>query len=381
MAKLLELKKLAADLENPTQEATPDAKKQGEAQREGGGAKPTQDVGVTPKSEDFARWYLDVIRECELADYGPARGTMVIRPYGYALWEGIQSWMDKRFKETGVENAYFPQLIPYSFITKEASHVEGFAPSSQSSRKAVARAGGAARRAPHVGDDREPHVLAVDPVLQGPAAPDEPVGERAPLGDAHEALSSHARVSVAGGAHCARDGRRGGGGCLSRWSTCTPKFAEDIAAMPVIVGRKSAVESFAGANRTYTIEAMMGDRRALQAGTSHNLGQNFAKAFDTQFLDETGAEAVRAPELVGRVHAPDRRDHHDPRRRRGLAAAPAARTRAGGGGAHRAEEQGQGERRRRRRRHRRRAQRRRACASSWTTTRATRRAGSSTTGR
>ena len=85
-------------------------------------------MGVTPKSEDYSRWYLDVIRECELADYGPARGTMVIRPYGYALWEGIQRWMDAKFKSTGVENAYFPQS-PYSFISKEANHVEGRAPS------------------------------------------------------------------------------------------------------------------------------------------------------------------------------------------------------------------------------------------------------------
>ena len=87
-----------------------------------------KDVGVTPKSQDFSRWYLDVIRECELADYGPARGTMVIRPYGYAIWEAIQRWMDADFKKSGVQNAYFPQLIPYSFIAKEASHVEGFSP-------------------------------------------------------------------------------------------------------------------------------------------------------------------------------------------------------------------------------------------------------------
>lgn len=83
---------------------------------------------ITPRSEDFGRWYLDVVRDAELADYGPVRGTMVIRPYGYALWEGVQSWLDARFKETGHQNAYFPQLIPYSFLQKEADHVEGFAP-------------------------------------------------------------------------------------------------------------------------------------------------------------------------------------------------------------------------------------------------------------
>jgi prolyl-tRNA synthetase len=94
----------------------------------GGGGNEKSAGGITKRSEDFGKWYLDCIRECQLADYGPARGTMVIRPYGYAIWEGIQRYMDARFKETGVQNAYFPQLIPYSFITKEASHVEGFAP-------------------------------------------------------------------------------------------------------------------------------------------------------------------------------------------------------------------------------------------------------------
>ena len=150
VALLVALKAAVAALENggaaqgAAQGAKPDDAK---------GDKKGADVGVTPKSEDFGRWYLDVIRECELADYGkyfplntflrliahtrltflftisgPARGTMVIRPYGYALWEAIQRWMDLRFKESGVENAYFPQLIPYSFIAKEQSHVEGFAP-------------------------------------------------------------------------------------------------------------------------------------------------------------------------------------------------------------------------------------------------------------
>ena len=124
--KLLELKAIVEQLENPAAAAAAeDAGAKAKDASSAGNPSAGKDVGVTPKSQDFSRWYLDVIRECELADYGPARGTMVIRPYGYAIWEGIQRWMDADFKKSGVQNAYFPQLIPYSFITKEASHVEG----------------------------------------------------------------------------------------------------------------------------------------------------------------------------------------------------------------------------------------------------------------
>ena len=124
--KLLELKAIVEQLENPeAAAAAEDAGAKAKDAKGAAGKDAGKEVGVTPKSEDFSRWYLDVIRECELADYGPARGTMVIRPYGYAIWEAIQRWMDADFKKSGVQNAYFPQLIPYSFITKEASHVEG----------------------------------------------------------------------------------------------------------------------------------------------------------------------------------------------------------------------------------------------------------------
>ena len=124
--KLLELKAIVEQLENPEAAAVAeDAGAKAKDAKGAAGKDAGKEVGVTPKSEDFSRWYLDVIRECELADYGPARGTMVIRPYGYAIWEAIQRWMDADFKKSGVQNAYFPQLIPYSFITKEASHVEG----------------------------------------------------------------------------------------------------------------------------------------------------------------------------------------------------------------------------------------------------------------
>ena len=280
VAKLLELKKVAADLENPpAPESAPDDAK----------APPkTLEVGVTPKSEDYSRWYLDVIRECELADYGPARGTMVIRPYGYALWEGIQRWMDAKFKSTGVENAYFPQLIPYSFITKEANHVEGFAPELA----VVTQGGGKELEEPLVvrptSETIVNHMFSQWiqsyrdlPLLMNQWANVHRWEMRTrPFIRTLEFLWQEGHTAHATGEEA--EAR------AVQMIEAYREFAEDVAAMPVVVGRKSRVESFAGANVTYTIEAMMGDKKALQAGTSHNLGQNFAKAFDTTFLDETG---------------------------------------------------------------------------------------------
>lgn len=124
-----EPKQQAKEPKQPKQQQQQKQQKQQQQQRKGEGKKGGAEAAkITPRSEDFGRWYLDVVRDAELADYGPVRGTMVIRPYGYALWEGVQSWLDARFKETGHQNAYFPQLIPYSFLQKEAEHVEGFAP-------------------------------------------------------------------------------------------------------------------------------------------------------------------------------------------------------------------------------------------------------------
>lgn len=248
------------------------------------------DVGVTPKSEDFNRWYLDVIRECELADYGPARGTMVIRPYGYAIWEAIQRWLDVRFKETGHENAYFPQLIPYSFITKEASHVEGFAPELA----LVTMGGGKVLEEPLVvrptSETIVNHMFSQWiqsyrdlPLLMNQWANVHRWEMRTrPFIRTLEFLWQEGHTAHATAAEAEAE--------AVQMINVYREFAEDMAAMPVVVGRKSRVESFAGANCTYTIEAMMGDKKALQAGTSHNLGQNFAKAFETTFLDETGVK-------------------------------------------------------------------------------------------
>ncbi|CAN6712647.1 unnamed protein product [Malus baccata var. baccata] len=246
------------------------------------------DRAVTPRSQDFNAWYLDVIEQAELADYGPVRGTMVIRPYGYAIWEAIQDYLNVKFKETGHSNMYFPQFIPYSFIEKEASHVEGFSP-----ELAVVTIGG--------GKELEEE-LVVRPTSETivnhmftqwiHSYRDLPlmVNQWAnvtrwemrtkPFVRTLEFLWQEGHTAHATSEEAEKE--------AIQMIDMYTKFAYEETAIPVIAGRKSKIETFAGAVRTYTIEAMMGDRKALQAGTSHNLGQNFSRAFGTQFTDESG---------------------------------------------------------------------------------------------
>lgn len=250
----------------------------------GGGKQ--DDNKICPQSEDFGRWYLDIIREAKLADYGPVRGTMVIRPYGYALWENIQSWLDTRFKETGHENAYFPMFIPYSFIAKEADHVEGFAPELA----LVTQGGGKELEEPLVvrptSETVVNHMFSqwIQSYRDLPLLINQWANvtrwemRTRPFVRTSEFLWQEGHTAHATAEEAEEE--------TVKMIKVYAEFAEDVAAMPVVVGRKSAVESFAGAVCTYTIEAMMGDKRALQAGTSHNLGQNFAKAFNTQFANE-----------------------------------------------------------------------------------------------
>ncbi|KAL3138343.1 Proline--tRNA ligase, chloroplastic/mitochondrial [Trebouxia sp. C0010 RCD-2024] len=254
-----------------------------------GGKDKKSELAVTPKSEDFARWYIDVVREAQLASNGPVSGTMVIRPYGYALWEFLQQYLDRRFKETGHENAYFPTLIPLSFIQKEASHVEGFAPELA----LVTKGGGKDLDEPLVvrptSETMVNHMFAQ--WIQGHRDLPLKVNQWAnvhrwemrtkPFIRTLEFLWQEGHTAHATAEEAEQEARDMIG--------IYAEFARSVAAMPVLVGRKSRMESFAGADCTYTIEAMMGDRRALQAGTTHYLGTNFAKAFGTQFLDETGA--------------------------------------------------------------------------------------------
>eukprot|EP00898_Chlorokybus_atmophyticus_P008499 jgi/Chlat1/8650/Chrsp87S08036 len=243
---------------------------------------------LTSRSADFGRWYLDVIREAELADYGPVRGTMVIRPYAYAMWEKIQSWLDARFKETGHSNAYFPQFIPYSFIAKEAAHVEGFSPELA----LVTKGGGKDLEEPLVvrptSEAIVNHMLSqwiqshrdLPMLLNQWANVTRWELRTRPFIRTLEFLWQEGHTAHATAAEAEEE--------ALKMVNIYKQFAYEVAALPVVVGQKSRRESFAGADCTYTIEGMMGDRRALQAGTSHNLGQNFAKAFGTQFLDEAG---------------------------------------------------------------------------------------------
>ena len=238
---------------------------------------------ITPQSQDFSAWYLDVVRRAELADYSPVKGCMVIRPYGYAIWELIQQELDRRFKETGHVNAYFPIFIPESLLMREADHVEGFAP-----QVAWVTKGGAEEL-------EEP--LAIRPTSETVIGTmyakwiqswrDLPVliNQWANVVRWEKVTRPFLRTTefLWQEGHTAHETEQEAEEETLRILALYTEFAESVLAMPVVAGRKSESEKFAGAARTYSIEALVGDGRALQAGTSHNLGQNFAKAFGIQF--------------------------------------------------------------------------------------------------
>lgn len=240
---------------------------------------------LTPRSEDYSRWYTQVVQMAEMADYSPVRGCMVIRPYGYALWENIQSALDRRFKETGHQNAYFPLFIPYSFIEKEAEHVEGFAP-----QLAVVTHGG--------GEELE-EPLVVRPTSEAIIGHMFAQWIRSyrdlPLlinqwcnvvrWEMRTRLFLRTTEFLWQEGHTAHATYEDAEEETLRILEIYRTFAEKEAAIPVWAGRKSESEKFAGAMHTYTIEAMMGNKWALQAATSHNLGQNFARAFEIRYLD------------------------------------------------------------------------------------------------
>jgi prolyl-tRNA synthetase len=240
---------------------------------------------LTKKSQNMSRWYTDVVRMAKMADYAPVRGCMVVMPYGYALWENIQKILDARFKATGHVNAYFPLLIPESFLQKEAEHVEGFAP-----EVAWVTNGG--------GEDLEER-LAIRPTSEAiichmyskwiRSYRDLPVliNQWANILRWEKVTRLFLRTTEflwqeGHTAHAtAEEAEQEALGMLEIYR----EFMESELAMPVIVGRKSESEKFAGATATYALEALMSDGKALQAGTTHDLGQNFAKAFEIKFSD------------------------------------------------------------------------------------------------
>eukprot|EP00891_Asterochloris_glomerata_P008937 jgi/Astpho2/8937/fgenesh1_pm.00133_%23_7_t len=247
---------------------------------------------ITARSEDFNRWYLDVIREAQLADNGPVRGTFVVRPYAYAMWEGLQQYLNARFKERGVQNAYFPQLIPLSFLEKEADHVEGFAPELA----IVTKGGGHELEEPlavrPTSETIINHMISqwINSYRDLPMKLNQWVNvhrwelRTRPFLRTTEFLWQEAHTAHATAEEAAAE--------TQALIEVYRDFAVHEAAIPVIAGRKSRMESFAGADETLTIEGMMGDRKALQAGTTHNLGTNFAKAFGTRFLDASGQQQL-----------------------------------------------------------------------------------------
>ena len=243
---------------------------------------------LTDQSDDFGRWYTEVVRKAQLADYAPVRGCMAIRPYGYALWEHMQRLLDARIKATGHQNAYFPLLIPESLLQLEADHVEGFAPECA--------------WVTHGGSEKLEERLAIRPTSEAiigrmysrwiESYRDLPVlinqwcnvmrWEKVTrlFLRTTEFLWQEGHTAHATAEECQEE--------VLRMLEVYRDFVETELAIPVFAGPKSAAEKFAGAEMTYSIEALMRDGKALQAGTSHNLGQHFAKVFDITYQDEQG---------------------------------------------------------------------------------------------
>ncbi|NRD66871.1 proline--tRNA ligase [Corallococcus exiguus] len=243
---------------------------------------------LTPREKGFSEWYVDLVQKAKLADYSDVKGCMVIRPNGYALWENIQRVMDKMFKDTGVKNAYFPLLIPESYLKKEAEHVEGFNPQLA----VVTHAGGQKLEEPLVIRPTSETIINRSFSKWIQSYRDLPllVNQWANVmrWEMRTRLFLRTTEFLWQEGHTCHETEADAEERTLQMLEVYRTFAEDYMAMPVLPGRKSESEKFAGALRTYSIEAMMQDKKALQAGTSHNLGQNFAKAFDTTFQGRDG---------------------------------------------------------------------------------------------
>jgi prolyl-tRNA synthetase len=243
---------------------------------------------IVDQEDDFSKWYNQVVRKAELADYAPVRGCMIIRPYGYAIWEHIQRLLDARFKETGVVNAYFPLLIPRSFLEREAEHVEGFAPQVAW----VTRGGGEELEEPLAIRPTSETIIGYSYAKWIQSYRDLPLlinqWNNVMRWEKRTILFLRTAEFLWQEGHTAHrnveEAEERTRLMLEVYRACS----EEDLAIPVIAGRKSENEKFAGALRTYSLEAMMGDGKALQSATSHNLGTNFAQSFDIQYLDADG---------------------------------------------------------------------------------------------
>jgi prolyl-tRNA synthetase len=243
---------------------------------------------LAAREKGFSEWYVDLVQKAKLADYSDVKGCMVIRPNGYAIWENIQRVLDGMFKETGHQNAYFPLLIPESYLKKEAEHVEGFAPQLA----VVTHAGGSKLEEPYVIRPTSETIINRSFAKWIQSYRDLPMllnqWANVMRWEMRTRLFLRTTEFLWQEGHTCHETEEDAEKETLRMLEVYRTFAEDYLAMPVITGRKSESEKFAGADRTYSIEAMMQDKKALQAGTSHMLGQNFAKAFDTQFQGRDG---------------------------------------------------------------------------------------------
>jgi prolyl-tRNA synthetase len=241
---------------------------------------------LTTRGEDFNEWYNTLVLQADLADYGPSRGSMIVKPYGWTLWENIQDALDRRFKATGHLNAGFPMLIPESFIQREAKHVEGFSPELA----VVTHAGGEELEEPLVIRPTSETMVGHAYAKWVQSYRDLPIlinlWNSVIRWEKRTKLFLRTSEFYWQEGHTAHATAEEAAFETAQMLDVYADVAINEAAIPVIRGEKTEMERFAGADRTFTIEAMMGDLRALQSGTSHNLGQNFARAFDIKYLDQ-----------------------------------------------------------------------------------------------
>jgi len=243
---------------------------------------------ITKKSKDLSRWYTDVVLKAELADYGPAKGTMVIRPYGYEIWERLQEIFNRMIKNHGVKNAYFPLFIPLSLLEKEKNHIEGFSPELA----IVTHGGGKKLKEPLVVRPTSETIMYEMYSKWIQSWRDLPVlinqWNNVVRWEMRTYLFLRTTEFLWQEGHTAHETEEEAIEMSLRALDWYRKIYEDYLAMPVVLGTKSRAEKFAGAKTTYTVESLMPDGKALQAATSHNLGQNFSKAFDINFQDKNG---------------------------------------------------------------------------------------------